>query len=327
MSVSRPQVRISIGGQPILGAVNVEIEQVSYFAADRFVVRFAVDPGLNGGWVFFSALTSQILSIELANEPLGYIGLLTGRIDNVRLDFKRSTATLTGRDLAAGLIDSEIAESFVNQTSSQIVAAIAARHGLTANVTATTTPVGQYYELDHARSGLGLNSHAGTEWNLLCWLALIEGFLVSVVGTTLNFGPASAVTPLVLSVQDCIELELDIATTIPAVATVKSWNSRSKIAVTQSTGPAPGPTTTLIRPNLTSQQAASLAANRLSMLAGHRTILCVKMPGELVLTPGASVSLTQTNTGFDQTFVVDTMRRSIDAERGFTQVMHAHAAY
>jgi phage protein D len=324
LQVNQPQVQVSIGGAAIPGAVSVEIEQVAYFAADRFAVVFAMGAAETGA-AYFAALGAQTVVIEAALAPGGFVSLLTGQVDNIRLDMPRNIAILTGRDLSAGLIDTEIAETFANQTASQIAQAIAARHSLTPNVSATSTPVGQYYDLDHARSALGLNSRAGTEWNLLSWLALIEGFVLSVTGTTLNFGPVPPGTPLFLTPLDCMELILDSATAIPATATVKSWNTRSKTIVTQTAGTGQGLSTTLIRPNLTSQQAMNLADNHLAGLAQHGTIMVATMPGELTLVPGATINLSETNSAFDQTYMVDTIRRSIDSARGFTQIVRAHA--
>jgi hypothetical protein len=323
---SQPQVRVSVDGVAVLGVLAVDIEQVAYFAADRFVALFALDRSLNGGAVFFGALSAQSVVIELAVEPFGYVSLFTGQIDNVRMDLRAGTAALTGRDLSASLIDTEISQTFANQTASDIATAIAGGHGLTPNVTATRTLIGQYYELDHAKHGLGLNSRTGTAWNLLSWLAMIEGFSLSVTGTVLNFMPSVLPAPFYLTPQDCIDLSIDIATTIPVSATVKSWNTRNKAAFTQTAGTGTGPSATLIRPNLTSAQANLVARNHLADLAWHKTIMIATMPGELALAPSAPVSLSQTNSPLDQTYLVDSIRRCVDTRRGFVQTVRAHAA-
>ena len=88
------------------------------------------------------------------------------------------------------MIDAEIAQSYVNQTASQIAGTIAVEHGLIPNITKTSRLVGQYYQRDHARTVLGLNSRVTTEWELLTTLAREEDFLVSVINGTLNFEPA-----------------------------------------------------------------------------------------------------------------------------------------
>jgi len=325
LPVSQPQVQVSAGGGVLPGVISVEIEHVGYFAAGRFVVVCALGAVLTAGASYFLALGAATVSINIGVAAAPSANIFTGQIDHIRVDLLESTATLTGRDLSCLLIDSEIAETFANQTSSQIAVSIAGRHQLQANVTPTSTPVGQYYDLDHARSALGLHSRAGTEWNLLSWLALIEGFWLSVTGTTLNFGAAVASASMALTPGDCIELALDLATAIPVTAKVKSWNTRQKTVVQQIAGAGSGTGSTLIRPNLTGQQAAAYAMNHMSNLTRQRSMVALTMPGELTLLPGSTIALSQTNTPFDQTFSIETIRRSMDARRGFTQAICAYA--
>ena len=320
LPVNTPHVQLLIAGAPLYGAISVEIEQVAYFAADRFRVTVAL-----GDAAYFTSLGLQTLTIGIAVSDDGYVTLLTGQIDNIRLDLLANTAILAGRDLSARLIDTEISETYANQTASQIATSIAARHGLTPNVTATTTPVGQYYELDHARSALSVHSRTGTEWNMLVVLAQAENFILSVTGTTLNFCPPLAGVPMLLTPQNCIGLSLDIAATLPTSTTVKSWNTRNKTVVTQTSGTSAGGSTTLIRPNLTSSQANNLAANHLSVLTQHGTILRAEIPGELALTPASPILLSGTNTTLDRTYVIDAITRSIDARNGFVETIRAHA--
>jgi phage protein D len=325
LPVNTPQVQLMIGDAPLYGAISLEIEKVAYFAADRFAVTVALGDGALADAAYFASLGLQMINIGVAVNAAGYIDLLTGQIDNIRLDLLANTAILSGRDLSARLIDTEISETYANQTASQIATAIAARHGLIPNVTATSTQVGQYYELDHARSALSANSRNGTEWNLLSALAQAENFVLSVTGTTLNFGPLVTGVPVLLTPQNCIALSLDMAATIPSRATVKSWNTRNKMVVTQTSGTAAGGSTTLVRPNLSSSQASNLAANHLSVLAQHATILRAEIPGELALTPASPILLTGTNTALDQTYVIDAITRSIDARSGFVETIRAHA--
>ncbi len=322
MPVSLPRVQVLVGNAVLPGAVAVEIEQVGYFAADRFALTMALD---EGGAAYFASLGLQTVNIGVAVSPAGYVDMLTGQIDNIRIDLCERIAVLCGRDLSARLIDTEISETFANQTASQIAAAIAARHGLTPNVTPTLTPVGQYYELDHARNALAANSRTGTEWKMLSFLAQAENFVLSVVGSTLNFGPVVAGVPVLLTPEACIALDVDIATTIPAQATVKSWNTRNKMVVAETAGADTGGATTLVRPNLTSAQANVLATNHLSVLMQHGTRLRAVIPGETALTPAAMILLSGTESALDQVYVIDRILRSIDAREGFVESIEAHA--
>jgi phage protein D len=314
-----------VGGAVLAGAVALELEQVGYAAADRFVLSLAMGAPPLGDIGYFAALGLQTVTIDAGIAAAGYVNLLTGQVDNIRIDPGRQVAVLTGRDLSARLIDAQTAETFANQTASQIATVLAARHGLTANVTATTTPVGQYYELDHAHTSLGLNSRNGSEWTLLTRLAAVEDFALSVSGTALNFGPAPGVTPVLINLQDFMEISIDTATTLPLAASVKSWNTRNKAVVTQAAGASGGSMAFLIRPNLTSAQAQAAASSHLAALERHITVLRATMPGDVSLACGAQLSLTGTDSALDQIYVVESMRRSIDARRGFVQQIHACA--
>jgi phage protein D len=322
LPVDQPQLRVTIGGVVVLGAMALQVESLAYFAADRFRIDFAIGAGGIFTTGYFAGLGGQVIGIE-AGLDLGYVSLLTGQIDNIRINVLKNTATLSGRDLSARMIDAEIAETFNNRTSSQIAATIAVRHGLSANVTATNTQVGQYYELDHARSALGLNARATTEWNLLTQLAQIENFALSVTGTMLNFGPPAVAAPVYLNSLDMMSLEFDMAASIPTSATVSSWSTRHKTAIKQSAGGTGG--ITIIRPNLTTAQANAAAANHLSALARHKTVMTAVMPGDVTLTPASQIMLSGTDTPFDQTYEIDMISRTVNAIRGFTQVVRAYA--
>ena len=321
MPVEQPQLLPSIGGVPVPGSIALEINSVAYFAADRFRIVFAIGAAPFTTTAYFSALGLQEITISASLDGLGYVTLLVGQIDNVRIDLLANTATLTGRDLSARLIDAEISETFANQTASQIATTVAARHQLTANVSATTTPVGQYYELDHARSALGLNSRMTTEWNLLSALAQIEDYGLSVVGNTLNFGPPPAVEVVPVTPENFILISLDIAAALPQMSTVQSWNCRNKNVVSGTQGSGAG--TTMIRPNLTAAQAQTMAMNHLATLSQHGTILTGTMPADLSLAPGMQLVLSGTYSLFDQSYVVQSISRRLQANSGFSQMIKA----
>ncbi|MDE8348941.1 MAG: hypothetical protein POG74_05575 [Acidocella sp.] len=301
------------------------VEQTGYYSADRFTIELAMGaaPLFSAG--YYSELGLAEITIEVANYPAGFSGLITGQIDNIRIDFTTSLVKLSGRNLSARLIDAEISDTFVNQTSSQIAETLALRHGLVPNVTVTSTPIGQYYELDHARSVLGLHSRSGNAWDLMAQLAQLENFSLSVVGKILNFLPPLLLQAAFLNVQSCIDLSFDMATTLPTTAIVKSWNTRNKIALNHSVGGMSGGITTLIKPNLTSEQAQLIATNHLLMLTLHSRIMKAKIPGELSMMPGTAILLAGTGSSFDQMYVVDSIVREISVKDGFTQTIRAHA--
>ncbi len=325
MPREQPLLRVTIDNQYVPGVVSLQIESVGYFSADRFRAVFSIGSLPFNTVSYFVSLGMKTIEIEVSLDGLGFISIITGLIDNISIEFGENVAILTGRDLAARLIDAEISETFSNQTSSQIAALIATRNKLIPNVTSTSNIVGQYYELDHARTGLGLNSGATTEWNLLSSLARDEGFVLSVSGLTLNFGPTVQNSPVLLSTQNFISLDFDVAAALPTNVTVKSWNSRNKISLTESSGEFGGIGTTIIRPNLSSQKSLKIAENHLSILNQHYTIFIGTLPGDLSLMPGMQILLSGTNSSLDQVYYVSMVRRILNDKSGFIEMIQAYS--
>jgi hypothetical protein len=324
LPLEQPRGRVSVGGVVVPGLVTLEVDAAGYFLAGRFRAGFAMGAVPGFGGAYFAGLTNQSVVIEVAADGLGYRQILTGQIDAVRIDVLTNLAVICGRDLTAVLIDTEILESFVNQTASQIAAQIAAEHGLVPNVTPTSALVGQYYQLDHARTALGLNARVTTEWDLLTALALAEGFLVSVAGNTLTFGAPQVGTPVFVTPGNVSALSFEMITALPGAATVKSWNCRSKSVVTGTQGT--GLMTTIIRPNLMQDQAQALARGHLQTLSQHQLIMQATMPGDATLAPGMTLVLAGTGMGLDQAYMVDAVTRRLGGKAGFVQDIRAHAA-
>jgi len=324
LPTDQPQILAQIGGTAVPGVTFLDVENFGYFAADRFRIGFAIGAAGFATAQFFSSLGLQTMTIEAALSGYGFVNLLTGQVDNIEIDFGRNVAVLSGRDLSARLIDAEISIAFINQTASQVATQLAEEFGLTPNVTATSTIVGQYYEIDHARTVMNLHSRNMTAWNLLSSLAYIEGFNLSVTGEELYFGPPVVTTPLPLGVRNFSSLIADTAVTMPTGTTVKSWNTRNKKAVMQSAGEGISPV--IIRPNLSASQAGSLAAAHLGILSQHKTVLVGTMPADLTTVPGQQIVLSGTDSLFDQTYTVEVIRRSVQARQGFKQIIRAFAS-
>lgn len=319
LPVEIPQVRLSIGGRLIEGVVALEVESVGYFTADRFNAVCA----LSGRAEYFATLGKQDVTIEVAADGMSYATLLVGQLDNVRIDMGRNEVVLAGRDLAARLIDAEIAETFANQTASQIAMTLAGRHGLIPNVTVTSAPVGQYYELDHARSALSVHARSVTEWGLLIQLAQAEGFALWVSGEVLNFRPWPQMVPVPVSPASFSALTFDMVNVLPMAVTVRSWNTRNKAVVSNSQGN--GLRTTLVRPNLTALQAQNFAAAQLTVFCQHEVVMNATMPGDVALNPGMTLVMAGTESTLDRNYAVMAVTKRLSAHQGFEQAVMAYA--
>ncbi len=336
----RPSARCLINGLPMVGLTGAEVIATNAYAASRFSVTAALgtDPVLTGE--FWAASAGVLAELRFSLDGQSFTSLIQGMVDSVELDPISGTVRLEGRDLTAALIETRTQETFSNRTASEIATILAGRHGLTAAVTTTTTPVGRYYQNEHDRITLDQFSHATTEWDLLVFLARQEGFDVFIQGTTLHFQPPAAGQAPTMEVRpaDVIALRLNRSLTLARdiEVTVKSWNSRQRSAFTQTarasgqpaSGTRAGPATppqryVLVRPNLTPNQALQLAQSRLAELTQHERIIDLLLPGELSLTPRSRLSLSGSGTGFDQIYYVETIERDFHQANGFTQRIRA----
>jgi phage protein D len=335
-SLRTPAIAVLANGELLAGVTEARIVAVNNFGADRFTVRAALSAADPAIW------QSDDIDLEIRLGLDGaWASLIKGAVDAIEVDPIRFTLQLTGRDYTAALIEAKTQEAFQNQTSSQIATILAQRHGLTAQVTQTATPVGRYYELEHDSITLNQFARATTEWDLLSFLARQEGFDLYVQGSTLHFEASTggAAQPVLVSPLDCVDLGLHRALTLARdiEVTVKSWNSKQQAAFTQTArargrGSAGGARSgmkaqrqsyVIVRPNLTPDQALQLAQTILSDLSRHERVVTMTMPGELAITPRTPILLTGTNTDFDQTYHVAEIERALSFERGFTQRIRA----
>lgn len=333
-----PLARIMVNGSIMPGLIEVEVSCNNHFSADTFSACFALNVGLPYGSGFWASELVIAVQILFSLDGDSFVSLLTGAVDTVAINATKGLVRITGRDLSAQLIEARIEETFSNRTSSEIASLLANRHNLTANVVQTITPVGRYYQDEHDRITLGQFSRWTTEWDLLVFLALQEGFDVSVTDTTLNFLPASDAiqVPCLITPNSCTDIRLErrLCLAKDIAVTVKSWNSRQGSAFTQtvtgmsntisnSGGLSSSSQYLFVRPNLTADQALKLARQKLSDLTLHERVVEFDMPGDLELSPVGQLILTGTGTEFDQAYYIDLVERRLSLNDGFTQRIRA----
>jgi phage protein D len=337
-----PRLRILANGTAIEGAVEAEVLSNNHYAADRFTAVVALGIDLWATAAYWASQTDILLDVQCSLDGgTTYTSLIQGLIDNVSIDVLTGTLRIQGRDMTASMIDNRTQETFANRTSSEIATIFAQRHNLTPVVTATTTPVGRYYQGEHDRVALNQFSRSMTEWDLLTFLAGQEGFDAFVSGTSLYFQPTSSslVVPYVVTPDLLQDLRLDRSLTLARdiIVTVKSWNSRQQNAFTQTvrssgragagaavTGQAGPPQHyVFVRPNLTMNDALQLAQQKAVELTQHERVWEATMPGDLTLDPRSMIQLIGTATDFDQTYFIDMIDRHLSVEKGFVQRLRA----
>ena len=335
-----PRLRIIGNDTALSGVISAEIFANNHYAADRFSIVLALEGTASVSTASWAAEPDILLNIQFSLDAgASFTSLLTGRVDSVAIDPVVGEIRLSGRDLTGTMIETRTQETFTNRTSSEVATILASRHNLIPVVTATTSPVGRYYQNEHDRITLGQFSRATTEWDLLVFLAQQEGFDVFVAGTELHFQPANPAPDLVqpIHANDLINLQLERSLTLARdiEVVVKSWNSRNQSAFTQTARAArqtgngtkghsgPPQRYVFVRPNLTQNDALKLAQQKLAELTRHERVLQATMPGDLTLSPRSMLTLSGTGTAFDQSYFIDTIERVLNFETGFTQHIRA----
>ena len=342
--IRNPTFQVIGNASPIAGAISCTVTSNNYYHCDTFSIDFAASASDAGWWDVDPPL---VLDIQAAVTDGSFGSLIIGEVDKITLSIDAGVVSMEGRDLSARLIETKTQEAFTNKTASEVASILAQRHGLSANVTQTSTLVGRYYAQDHSRVTLDQFSKTQTEWDLLTALAQFEDFDLYMTGTTLNFVPRSDgssepfvvnwIPPSPIPQLNAINMRLERSLTLAkdVQVQVRSWNSKQKKSFTKTAkavgaksptaSRAPGGKSVdtqnyvIVKANLTEDQAQKLANKTLAEITAHERSVSVEMPGELDLTPRDMVAVRGTSTSFDQTYYVDTIERSLSFEDGFRQ--------
>lgn len=341
-------MRLLLNNVPVTGSRSSEIVSSRGSQASSFRVLGSLRDltrQLGAGWFDQDQLPVAIdygfLPIGASEGQLNWVRMVTGTVDRIGVDPVSGLVSLDGRDNASRLIDLPLQDGYLNKTSSEVAQSLASRCGLESDVDQTSGLVGQYYQIQHARSALASASRYGNGWDLLAELADLEGYDLWVDQTTLYFketvsvagdifdvtydapGLASASAGLTIS---HLSMERAFGLAGPIQVAVSSWNSRQRRQVTASypsAGTAESRRFQVVKPNLLADEAETLAKNTYGRLRAHERVISATMAGELALTPRSRLRLSGTNTGWDQIYTIDRIEREMSLESGFTQHLTA----
>lgn len=355
-AVRRPRSIVEINGIGVAGWDEWQTDNNAYYQADTFRLVFVISAmpaefGLDF-WAEeedfyvelfegFPADASNFTKAELTSR-------FYGRADDMTVDMVAGTITLIGRDLTARMIDEKSYEKHPNLTSSEIAEKIAKQHNLDSAVVPTTTKAGTYYEIDHAR----LES-ATSQWDLLTALAQNEGYQVYVHGRTLYFEPKAEASddPYVLEWIPPNESKAypefngkrlffsrNMSLSRDVIVTVKSWNSKNKKVFTEtarathkrnritvrSRRPLTEPQTYAYTiPGLTPEQALQKAQALLEEITSHEIRVEGSLPGDDLLSARNVLQVRGTKSGFDTTYFIDSVIRTMSVREGYTMDFRA----
>ena len=282
--------------------------------------------------------------------------LIYGRVDDVTYDPVATTLRLTGRDLTAVFIDKRVAGTltsdgvYTQKRSSDIASALASAHGIATDITATTQIVGTF---DGAQNTI-LRANR-SEWDLLCWLAREEGFVCYIAGQTLYFGPDPISSSSAYAIlweapgtqqtasgapsANVVSIQCSRSMTIAKGISVTAYSAQQGTgkAITQSypvtpKSIAPGSSSPFgpvlnyyykMQPNQTAQQVSAYAERRYNEHAAHEMKIRATLPGDTILNTKTLVSLSGTNTAFDQVYYPRVVTREMSMDAGFTMSLEA----
>jgi phage protein D len=347
-AVRAPRATVLVNGRRMDDLLeDARWENNRYLSADSFAVTLVMDESLSAKYPPSFFTDSEELEVEiLAGDPTPTTSLIQGRVDDVEIDYDRREIRLAGRDRTADLIETKTTEKWPNRTSSEIATEIATRHGLTPVVTATRTRSGTYYEREHARL-----TDDTTEWNLLTYLAEMEGFDVYVKGRELHFEPSvnpstaprwnlaysrpKEGAPIATSPAPRFSLRRNLTVARDIVVEVISWNSREASPIRavrradrsrrgKPRSEAPAQRYVIRKPGLTQQQAIEEAQRKLEEFSRHERMAEVdRLPADMRLTQRHLLVLSGTGTEFDQAYFIDSIQWFIGPAEGFTMRLRA----
>lgn len=350
-AIRQPRLRVTCNGTVLKGALKASVVSNNYYVCDTFSFSSVISMDPAGWWDVNPPLMCEI---EVSLDGHAWQSIMVGEVDHQHQHLQTGIIEMEGRDLSARLIESKTQEAHVNQTSSEVAYALAAKHGFGTAITKTTTPIGRYYQQDHSNISLGEFCKTSTEWDLLVYLARKEGlgFDVFMVGNVLHFqpsvepnsdpyvinwappntnNPVPRMNAISVSLERSLTLAKDIQVQITSydssearsfTKTARAIGGKSSSA-SSSSGGKPSTTQKYIKviPNLKEDDAQQIANAWAHELTLHERIVNVDMPGELTLTPRNMVKLQGTATSFDQAYYIASIDRHIEFEGGFGQSM------
>jgi phage protein D len=342
--IRRPTCVATINGTPV-PLLSFDVENNNHFAADTWECTLAL-AGMPAGmglafWASQVPITVQLFA-GLNGPPT--TSLILGDADRVVIDAVPGEIHLSGRDKTAVFLEARTTAKFQDHFASDVITDLARHHGIKAQVTRTSTRIGQYAGNQSAKLSAG-----ETEWTLMTYLAEHEGFDLFFSGDTLYFQPPAAPSaqPVLVSYSpsatgrmaagNVLELQCDRSQHLASdvIVTVLSWNSWMEKTITgearaSKTGPGAGRGTprtyTFQEPGLDWQQAQHLAEQKLREITDQERVIRWTEPANLTLKARSQVLLQGTGTAWDQLYVVSQVRRRMSFAEGFRMQVQANAA-
>lgn len=340
-AVRAPRVRIMIDGQPT-PLVECSVNVSRHARSDTF--QAATPLAATGRSMAYWASVGPVdCKVQACNdEGDDWTNLLTGQLDRVavRADARGGVRVeFGGRDKTAKLLDTRRTKNDPNKKSSQIVKDLADKHGLKAEVDETDDDAGKQHT-----DGTNHLIDNDTDWNTLTRLAEREGAFLYLKDDTIyfkqpgndasgfakypiRFSPPSEGELAVGNVRD-ITLIQNVHLNRGVKQTVRSFHTRKQknICTTKEAEAAGGgePLEWIDHiPGLTDAQVEKIATKRQIEKQRHEMHVQFVMPGDVALDPRMMLSLSGTDSAWDQDYHIDTISHFFSPLDGYTMSISA----
>jgi hypothetical protein len=331
-------VKLFLDGKKINGLMRASITCNNYFSCDSFSVTVAASTESGEDLDQLAALASGPIELRTdSSDDSDATTLIYGTADRAVIDPVVGVFSAEGRDLSAALIDSYAQQDFVNQTASEVVATIAGKYGILAEVIPTFGNVGRYFADGYTRLSLGDFSRCRSNWDLIVELAREQNFDVYMSGSTLYFGPSALVVsnPVQVNLHEVITMQFhqNLRLSVPLGVAVQTWDSQqarasrgvASSAMTVAMGSATSSDTSYLftQPNLTPEQADARAAMYIREVGRLGSQIRLQMPWNLSINPRYIISVAGSGTSFDGLYTVDLVERLYSTTAGSVQLVMA----
>lgn len=339
--VRSPRVRIMIDGRPT-NLVECTVNVSRHARSDTFQATTPL-AATGRSMAYWASVGPVDCVVQACNdEDDGWVELLTGQLDRVavRADPRGGVRVeFAGRDKTAKLLDTRRTKRSPNKKSSAIVKDLAAKHGLKAEVDETDDDAGKQHTegTDHLVDN-------DTDWNTIARLAEREGAFLYLKGDTIyfkqpgndaqgfdsypiRFTPPSEDEPADGNVMD-ITFVQNVHLNRGVKQTVRSFHTRKEKSIcTTKQSDAAGFGDPLewidVLPGLTDSQVEKIAAKRQIEKQRHEMQVQIVMPGDVDLDPRRMLTLSGTDSAWDQDYHIDTISHAFSPVDGYTMSIAA----
>ena len=332
--------RVLLAGTPLTGCQTVDIQKTNHRKASTVHATFALhaDPAALATWSDQGppVLLEVQAAFPVAGQAPSWQSVFVGEASDITIDPATGTVDVAGRDLAGRLIDGKTRSPYRNNTGSEIASMVAAQFGMTADVDATTTMAGSYYQLEHDKLVQDSLGKSTTYWDLLCFLAQYDDRDLWVDGRTLYYKmpvdiqsapaipftwqPATSVNGFPRASVTNIKMKRSLTLAKGVQVVVKIWNSKSKSNSKVSfptSASADAQIYSYVKPGMSPANALIFAQSKYADIIRHERALPTSIPGSLVLTPRSVLAVSGLpGSSFNVRYAVDELTHSF-AGTGF----------